>query len=293
MQNKEGFTLVELLAVIVVLAIIVTIAVPSTIGISKHLKNKMFCSKIDFIENAAKLYGENKRDSVQTSETIKVIDLVNNNYLKKDNNSAPYIKDPRDKNKNLDDLSLTIYKKYNRFYVNFEENVNNICNRSKFNISPEEKPENNNTPIDVNKIVFDSSFGFIVNENYIYTNTFNDSSLILSKLNYAEGSLSIENNILNIKSDSGNTKSLKIVSLTGASNKFFVGPNDIRIASGTSIEEFKNGITCTNCQIEIKNYSNNTIENSGNFASNYYYKARILNNDANGNLIIEKNIIVF
>ncbi len=61
MKNSKGFTLVELLAVIVILAILITIAVPSTIGISNKLKENMFCKKIDSIEVAAKLYGEDRK----------------------------------------------------------------------------------------------------------------------------------------------------------------------------------------------------------------------------------------
>lgn len=39
-NNKKGFTLVELLAVIVVLAIIITIAVPGTIAVSNKIKKE-------------------------------------------------------------------------------------------------------------------------------------------------------------------------------------------------------------------------------------------------------------
>ena len=49
MKNNNGFTLVELLAVVVVLAIIVTIATTSTISISNKIKGNMYCSKLDFL----------------------------------------------------------------------------------------------------------------------------------------------------------------------------------------------------------------------------------------------------
>jgi prepilin-type N-terminal cleavage/methylation domain-containing protein len=57
MKNK-GFTLVELLAVIVILGILITIAVPSMLGVSKNVKEKSYTSKIDLIESAAVIYGE-------------------------------------------------------------------------------------------------------------------------------------------------------------------------------------------------------------------------------------------
>ena len=99
----------------------------------------MYCSKIDFIENAAKLYGEDRRDSftrkvnisgtTYNGTTILVRDLVTTNYLKKDNNTAPYIVDPRNKSKSLDSLRFAIYIKNNRIYVQFDTNVRETCEK--------------------------------------------------------------------------------------------------------------------------------------------------------------------
>ncbi len=134
-MNNKGFTLVELLAVIVVLAILIAIAVPSTISISNKLKVNMYCSKIDSIETAAKLYGEDRKDSFidkydsqYPSKTITVKTLVESGDLKKDNNAEPYIVDPRD-NKSMDDFSFIVYVKYNRIYVHFPEEVNTTCEK--------------------------------------------------------------------------------------------------------------------------------------------------------------------
>lgn len=147
MKNNKGFTLVELLAVIVILAILITIASTSTIGISNKIKKDMYCKKIDAIETAAKLYGESRKDSFSTepgytygnsdstetlqnlpSETIRVKDLIESGDLKKDNNSEPFIVDPRN-NEGMDDLSLIVYVKYNRIYVAFPEDVKTTCSK--------------------------------------------------------------------------------------------------------------------------------------------------------------------
>lgn len=138
MKNNKGFTLVELLAVIVVLAILITIAVPSTIGISNRIKENLYCSKIDSIETSAKLYGEDRKESfVETyttsdgtyaSRVIKVSDLVDSGHLKKDNNESPFIIDPRD-NSSLDDMTLTLYVKYNRIYIAFDDVVKTTCEK--------------------------------------------------------------------------------------------------------------------------------------------------------------------
>lgn len=140
MKNKKGFTLVELLAVIVVLAILISIAVPSTMAISNKLKENMYCKKIDSIETAAKLYGEDRKDSFDEnyeventdesyiSKTITVLDLVNTGYLKKDNNTEPFITDPRDSS-SMDEVSFIVYQKYNRIYVHFSDEVNETCGK--------------------------------------------------------------------------------------------------------------------------------------------------------------------
>ncbi len=138
MKNKKGFTLVELLAVIVILAILITIAVPSTISISNRLKKNMYCKKIDSIEVEAKLYGEDRKDGFSErltlsdgnypSQKLTVKSLIEAGYLKKDNQTAPYILDPRD-NSSMDDMQFNVYIKYNRVYVHFDENVKTTCDK--------------------------------------------------------------------------------------------------------------------------------------------------------------------
>lgn len=131
MKNKNGFTLAELLAVIVIIALITTIAVPSAIGTSNKIKEKMYCAKIDEIENQAKAYGEDRRDKLSTGDlNIKVSDLVNQGYLKKDQETSPYVVDPRDsQSADLYNMSFRIYLKYNRVYVDFNSVVNTTCDK--------------------------------------------------------------------------------------------------------------------------------------------------------------------
>ena len=98
MKNR-GFTLVEVLAVIVVLGVIIAIAVPNIIMSSKKSKESMYDTKVNMIEKAAELYGNDNFDSVNKSiEIVPLSKLLNDNYLKKESNNCSgnnCITDPR------------------------------------------------------------------------------------------------------------------------------------------------------------------------------------------------------
>lgn len=136
-MKKNGFTLVELIAVIVIMAILLTIAVPNIIGISKKIRKDMYCSKIEDIEAAAKLYGNDYIDEIEKSgNTMKiyVYTLVENNLFKKEkddcilrNTDKFCISDPRD-NSMMDNDSITLTKKDKRIYAEYDKNKKSVCN---------------------------------------------------------------------------------------------------------------------------------------------------------------------
>lgn len=121
MKKKSGFTLVEMLAVIVVLAIITTIVVTSAYSLVKDNKNDQYNVLMKEIEQAAKIYlndnyesnivgRESKYLSVRllidngcASTYVKISDLVEKGLLKKSD-----INDPRD--------NSSLYDKYVRMY---------------------------------------------------------------------------------------------------------------------------------------------------------------------------------
>ena len=61
-MKKNGFTLVELLVVIVILGIISTFALPNILKIAKAQKIKACESKLNSLESAAKLYLQDHED---------------------------------------------------------------------------------------------------------------------------------------------------------------------------------------------------------------------------------------
>ncbi|WP_226036528.1 competence type IV pilus major pilin ComGC [Aquibacillus saliphilus] len=82
LNNAKGFTLVELLAVIVILGIIVAIAVPAIGNIIDNAETKADEAQVELILDAARLadanddFGDNDTDS-----EMSVSELVSNGYL--------------------------------------------------------------------------------------------------------------------------------------------------------------------------------------------------------------------
>lgn len=133
-MKKNGFTLVELLAVIVILALLLTIAVPNVISISQRIRKNMYCSKIENIESAAKIYGQDYIDDISSTERIRVSKLIDNNIYKKEdkncvlgNSNKPCVKDPRN-NSMMDNDLITITIKDKRVYAEYDSSKKSVCN---------------------------------------------------------------------------------------------------------------------------------------------------------------------
>ena len=74
--KKKGFTIVELLAVIVVLAIIIAIAVPAYGKIQKNIQAKQYKNKLSLIKTAAEKYADDTN-----YVAFYIDDLVKNGYI--------------------------------------------------------------------------------------------------------------------------------------------------------------------------------------------------------------------
>lgn len=79
MNNKKGFTLTEILIVIVIIGIILTIAIPSVVAIRKRINERLFEAKKDEILVAAELYGRDK--GLTTDTIIYVYTLIDTGYI--------------------------------------------------------------------------------------------------------------------------------------------------------------------------------------------------------------------
>lgn len=139
-MNNKGFTLVELLAVIVILAMIVLLAVPAALNISKSIRDDMYCSKVDLLENAALLYGQDNYDEIRSGRIVRVSiqTLLDEDYLKKDELKtftdsdgktveSAVILDPRD-NKEMNNLEFELSIQNKRVKAVFEAaDYNTLC----------------------------------------------------------------------------------------------------------------------------------------------------------------------
>lgn len=140
-MNKKGFTLVELLAVVVLMAILVTIAVPGITRVNKGLKTQSFCTKVKVIEAAAAdyandYYKDNTTQSKKTLGYVSLADLINLGYLTTENacslfgSSGDCIKDPRD-DRGMDYDLVSVWTENNRLYSTYL--YNNLGTSSDYN----------------------------------------------------------------------------------------------------------------------------------------------------------------
>ena len=135
MKKNKGFTLIELLAVIVILALLITIAVPSVIALTKRIKQNMYCTKVQNIETAAKIYGNDNLDlfeqmpNGEESLTITVSTLIDNNVFKKESEkkedrdkcsaNGTCVLDPRN-NSGMDRAHIILTKKDKKLVANYQ-----------------------------------------------------------------------------------------------------------------------------------------------------------------------------
>ena len=84
-MNKKGFTLVELIGVVVILGLIALVAFPALLNQINNSKKQVSDSQKELIIAAAKNYvDENKNDYAdKTSFEIPVSQLIKNDYLSK------------------------------------------------------------------------------------------------------------------------------------------------------------------------------------------------------------------
>ena len=158
MKNK-GFTLVELLAVLILISLILVIVVPSVQSISAKSKMKLCNTKVELIEKAMDIWASNNQNCITKSDngcglltckegnnditcTTTIELLAENNIINYDEDDKNVL-NPID-NSYINDETLTL--KYNKTTHDFSskiEAIKNICSAN--NVKEPEKDTNNNS----------------------------------------------------------------------------------------------------------------------------------------------------
>lgn len=132
---KKGFTLVEMLAVIVILGIVITLAVYSSNSVRNSSLEKLLKTKISDLESSAIIYGQENQDIFDSSctvqgetysfcKTVTVKKLIDENYYKSTETDEEGNIDLKNNvtNKSMLNDELIIYRKNNSVYAWYKDN---------------------------------------------------------------------------------------------------------------------------------------------------------------------------
>lgn len=122
MRKKKGFTLVELLAVLVIIAVIILLISPQILKKINDSKDSLYETQMEEIKKSARVYMSNLK--IDGTMSVSVGDLKKEGLVDKD------IKDPRT-GELLDDCILVTVTKVDENYIYLiDENTNSNCIRS-------------------------------------------------------------------------------------------------------------------------------------------------------------------
>lgn len=119
---KRGFTLVELLSVIIILGLVGLIAIPSITRLLSDSKDKLYNKQVEVIVNATREWGVENVDRISSTKKtyISIRNLITDGYIEQNT-----IKDPRS---TKEDLNGCVVIEYNKPYDKYEYNyVDSPC----------------------------------------------------------------------------------------------------------------------------------------------------------------------
>ena len=113
---NKGFTLVELLTVILVIAILGLITLPSIGGIINNAKEKAYQEQIKFIEEQASMWSIRNTNLIDDEYSVSVDTLMKDGFIDNDE-----LIDPRDDSTIKGCVKITYNEKYDKYdykYIN-------------------------------------------------------------------------------------------------------------------------------------------------------------------------------
>lgn len=187
MKRKNGFTLVELMAVIVLIALIMTIAIPNVLRLSRSTKTKAYLTKIQMIEAAANELGNDNIGAIKGSSSYCSFGMNGNEVI-----SAVY-------HGNVSESELTADLYPCKFFTvdeliikegRLEWDEENVCDRKQ---SCESEFQNNVVLNPVNSTVINKCYVYVYYKyNRIYS--YFDKSKCDEDFNYCSSCNQFENN---------------------------------------------------------------------------------------------------
>ena len=89
-KRQKGFTLIELIAVLVILTIIMSIAIPSISASIERSKEKQRNAKIKIMESAAEIYIVDRKSLITSSSCyVKIDELISSTLINADDKIDP------------------------------------------------------------------------------------------------------------------------------------------------------------------------------------------------------------
>ena len=134
-MKKNGFTLVELLVVIVLIGLLVGLGIPGINKIKENMNNRTFNTKIELLEEAAVFWGQDNKTMLQQNDctidsktykckAITIKELIEDDYLDSDDLGKIVYTDPRNGESMLGH-NVCVYKKNNRVYAKYLCEISN------------------------------------------------------------------------------------------------------------------------------------------------------------------------
>ena len=122
-MNNKGFTIIELLAVIIILSLVIILSFTAINNSSNNVTNKLYETKKSNIEDAAILAGQDYKKG----GTIKVSKLMSMGYIKHDEvvDGVKIVTDPRGKLSSLNNCYVKV--EYNNGKVTAQFDPDGQC----------------------------------------------------------------------------------------------------------------------------------------------------------------------